>query len=57
MGSDLVEEFGEEFGSCGLVVGGCVVALVEQDGLEGRVGGEVGAGLTDRLETPAISPS
>ena len=63
-GSDLVEEFGEEFGPAGLVVGGGVVALAEDHGLEGRVGGEVGAGLTDRLEaavelggplTPAVA--
>lgn len=50
LGSGLVEEFGEEFGPAGLVVGGCVIALAQDDGLERGVGAEVGAGLTDRLE-------
>ena len=64
MGLVSVGEFGEEFGTAGLVVGGGVIALAEQNGLEGWVGGEVGAGLTDRLEaavqlggslTPAVA--
>jgi len=48
--SDLVEEVGEEFDPAGLVVGDGVVALAEHDGLERGVGGEVDAGLADRLE-------
>jgi hypothetical protein len=46
-GSALVEEFGEEFGSLGLVVGSGVVALAEHDWLKCLVGGEVDAGLAD----------
>jgi hypothetical protein len=46
----LIGEFGEELGSAGLFVGCGVIALAEQHGLEGRVGGEVGAGLADRLD-------
>ncbi len=45
-GEKLIEE-----GDAGvLVVLGGVVSLAEEDGLEGGVGGEVGAGLADRLE-------
>ncbi len=47
---DLGEEVVEEFGSSGLAVFGGVVSLSEEDGLEGFVGGEVGAFLADGLE-------
>ena len=61
---DVGEQVGEEVGPLGLVVGGGVVALPQDDGLERVVGGEVDAGLADRLEgavelggslTPAVA--
>lgn len=47
---DRVDQSGEQRGASGLAVAGGVVALAEEHGLEGLVGGEVGAVLADRFE-------
>lgn len=47
---DLGEEVVEELGSSGLAVFGGMVSLSEEDGLEGFVGGEVGAFFADGFE-------